>query len=141
MRWTAPVVALGVAVSHLSAAVAQGTDCLDASVQWAGVGGMPASTISRSVTIERLNWESSSLLAHAAGILVEEALGIHVSFSLANSSGGAFRRIGEGPADASLEVWPNSFSDMAAQNQWVCNSCSAASAQAIRRCLRFRGFF
>ena len=31
--------------------------------------------------IQRLNWESSALLAHAAAILVEEALGVQVAFT------------------------------------------------------------
>jgi hypothetical protein len=48
------------------------------------------------VRLERLNWNSPSLLAHAVGILAREALGIDVEFSDALTTSGAFRRVGTG---------------------------------------------
>ena len=120
-------------------AAAQGapssTTCLDASVQWSAVTGMPEPEPGRYVTIERLNWESSSLVAEAAGILLSETLGVHVNYTENTFSAGAFERIGAGPADAGLEIWPEGRAGDAARDVWLCGSAAAASTVGSGHCL------
>ena len=109
--------------------------CLDASVQWSAVTGMPEPEPGRYVTIERLNWESSSLVAEAAGILLSETLGVHVNYTENTFSAGAFERIGAGPADAGLEIWPEGRAGDAARDVWLCDSGGATRAVGSGHCL------
>ena len=43
--------------------------------------GIPPPSSQRHATIKRLNWKSSTLLAHMAGILIEETIGVGISFT------------------------------------------------------------
>ena len=46
-----------------------GQPCLPAAARWTAVPEMPLPSAERHVTLERLNWASATLLAHAAAIV------------------------------------------------------------------------
>ena len=122
---------------------AAASTCLGSSVHWSKVPGLPASTLTRerAAVVEMMGWASSELLSRAAGILLEETLGINTSFVVGPTSVGTWDRVGQSsgaggsaPIDATMEVWPSaSMARDEAIDYWSCGSVCGEQSGERRR--------
>ena len=96
----------------------------------------------RPVVFEMDNWETQTLVTHAAMILLRDTLGLNVTHKVHPGGSSLYGRAAKGGAngtcatcgdgvDANMEVWPNT--KQAARAQWMCTSGACGTASVSER--------